>query len=526
REGNQHPKKIQNKRLFLQSNSLPHFSFTPASLLSSTDLTMKRANRRSKRTSAADSPSPSKSVGDQKQKQQQQKSGESTIYDLEKENRALRSEVEELKLKLGNDSPASSGKIQKLNDGALQKLHVLEEQVMDLKKKLNAQSQFSNQKQKTAGRQPEDVIQRLKAQKVQLLCKIKLDSVQFRLLKASLEKEVLQLKKDQRKNEYEIRKLLSLNNRQKLVLQRKQEEASSATRRLNEFIESRKAAYQRSSGLGTNTMAIMQGVETELKVAERVEEIRSDFERQMEEMAEEVRKYEEEAEMLRQENFRLMLQEKEVDCTARDTELKDLKEEVFKLSTMVNQMPLLRARPVHMTKPQDGNRAGLFEEATVDTETCNNIPSIKKTGGCCSCSKKSLCKTSKCECRAAKGSCGERCGCTTSKCSNRKGLAKKDSSLQSVVVTAQDSAHTAGSGTTSATSPLNDHKTSEETIIRQPFSEIANVQGCKVEEESKMEKSISNSDNVECPKLVAQKPATPPDVFRKLTRAMRSAIMK
>ncbi|CAN1825897.1 Kinesin-like protein KIN-4C, partial [Linum perenne] len=485
--GNQQPKKIQNKRLFLQSNSLPHFSFTPASLLSSTDLTMKRANRRSKRTSAADSPSPSKSVGDEKQKQQQQ-SGESTIYDLEKENRALRSEVEELKLKLGNDSPASSGKIQKLNDGALQKLHVLEEQVipytqvMDLKKKLNAQSQFSNQKQKTAGRQPEDVIQRLKAQKVQLLCKIKLDSVQFRLLKASLEKEVLQLKKDQRKNEYEIRKLLSLNNRQKLVLQRKQEEASSATRRLNEFIESRKAAYQRSSGLGTNTMGIMQGVETELKVAERVEEMRSDFERQMEEMAEEVRKYEEEAEMLRQENFRLMLQEKEVDCMARDTELKDLKEEVFKLSTMVNQMPLLRARPVHMTKPQiilaceqDGNRAGLFEEATVDTETCNNIPSIKKTGGCCSCSKKSLCKTSKCECRAAKGSCGERCGCTTSKCSNRKGLAKKDSSLQSVV-TAQESAHTAGSGTTSATSPLNDHKTSEETIIRQPFSEIANVQ--------------------------------------------------
>ncbi|CAN1825896.1 Kinesin-like protein KIN-4C, partial [Linum perenne] len=496
REGNQQPKKIQNKRLFLQSNSLPHFSFTPASLLSSTDLTMKRANRRSKRTSAADSPSPSKSVGDEKQKQQQQ-SGESTIYDLEKENRALRSEVEELKLKLGNDSPASSGKIQKLNDGALQKLHVLEEQVMDLKKKLNAQSQFSNQKQKTAGRQPEDVIQRLKAQKVQLLCKIKLDSVQFRLLKASLEKE---------------------------VLQRKQEEASSATRRLNEFIESRKAAYQRSSGGKKDGSPGSQGVETELKVAERVEEMRSDFERQMEEMAEEVRKYEEEAEMLRQENFRLMLQEKEVDCMARDTELKDLKEEVFKLSTMVNQMPLLRARPVHMTKPQDGNRAGLFEEATVDTETCNNIPSIKKTGGCCSCSKKSLCKTSKCECRAAKGSCGERCGCTTSKCSNRKGLAKKDSSLQSVV-TAQESAHTAGSGTTN-------HKTSEETIIRQPFSEIANVQvglqsvGCKVEEESKMEKSISNSDNVECPKLVAQKPATPPDVFRKLTRAMRSAIMK
>ncbi|CAN0873455.1 Kinesin-like protein KIN-4C, partial [Linum grandiflorum] len=520
--------KIQNKRLFYHQISPP---ISPSlvhlySLLSSTDLRMKKANRRSKRTSASDTPSPSKSVG----RDNQQQSDDNRIHDLEKENRALRSEVEEFKLKLGNESPASSGKVQKLNDGALQKLQVLEEQVMDLKKKLNAQSQFSTQKQKTAGRQPEDVIQRLKAQKVQLLCKIKLDSVQFRLLKASLEKEVLQLKKDQRKNEYEIRKLLALNNRQKLVLQRKQEEASAATRRLNDFIESRKSAYQRSSGAKNDASPGSQGVEIELKVAERVEEIRSDFERQMEEMAEEVRKYEEEAEMLRQENFRFMLQEKEVDCMARDTELKDLKEEVFKLSTMVNQMPLLRARPVHVTKPQDGNRAGLFE---VDSETCNIVPSITKRGGCCSCSKKSLCKTSKCECRAAKGSCGERCGCTTSKCSNRKGLAKKDnSSIQSVI--AQDVVHSAVSGT-SSTSPVNDRKISQGPI-RQPFCEIANVQDSTVEEETKQEKraarvveehpTMSNTDNVQCPKLVAEKAATPPDVFRKLTRAMRSAIMK
>ena len=44
-----------------------------------------------------------------------------------------------------------------------------------------------------------------------------------------------------------------------------------------------------------------------------------------------------------------------------------------------------------------------------------------KTGSkvCCSCSKKSLCKTLKCKCRATNGSCGTSCGCAPTKCTNR-----------------------------------------------------------------------------------------------------------
>ncbi|CAI0417549.1 unnamed protein product [Linum tenue] len=488
---------------------------------------MKRANRRTKRTGVTDSPSPSKCGDSEKPPPPPQQNHERRIHDLEKENDALKREVEELRLKLGNDSPASDGKIQKLYEGALEKLRILDEQAMDLKKKLNAQSQFSTQKQKTAGRQPDDVIQRLKAQKVQLLCKIKLDSVQFRLSKASLEKEVLQLKKDQRKNEYEIRKLLALTSRQKLVLQRKQEEASAATRKLNEFLESRKASSQRSSGSQKDGSPGSQAFEIELKVAERVEDIRSDFERQMEEMAEEVKKYEEEVEMLRQENFSFMLQDKENDCIARDSELRDLKEEVFKLSTMVNQMPLVRAGPVHLTKPQDASRSVLFEMPTVDSETSDNVPTMVKSaqGECCSCSKNSLCKTNKCQCRAAKGSCGQRCRCSTAKCTNGKGLAKKDSSLLSVI--AQDLLHSSGSETTSdATSP-------NQATKRQPFSEIGNVEGTsKSEEETKIQKPSTHleveqsTDNQEALKPIAEKTAAaPPDIFKKLTRAMRSAVV-
>lgn len=44
----------------------------------------------------------------------------------------------------------------------------------------------------------------------------------------------------------------------------------------------------------------------------------------------------------------------------------------------------------------------------------------KPSGVCCSCSKKSLCKTLKCGCRAAASSCGASCGCALAKCTNNK----------------------------------------------------------------------------------------------------------
>lgn len=45
---------------------------------------------------------------------------------------------------------------------------------------------------------------------------------------------------------------------------------------------------------------------------------------------------------------------------------------------------------------------------------------------CCSCSKYSSCKTTKCQCRSAGGFCGASCGCVPTKCANRE----LDESLQ------------------------------------------------------------------------------------------------
>ncbi|GMI77262.1 hypothetical protein like AT5G60930 [Hibiscus trionum] len=238
---------------------------------------------------------------------------EKKVNELEHEKRALQKEIEELRHNLGNISSPSDIGAQKLKEEYLHKLNVLESQVAELKKKQDAHAQLLRQKQKSdeAAKRLQDEIQRIKSQKVQLQQKIKQEAEQFRLWKASREKEVQQLKKEGRRNEYEMHKLLAMNQRQKMVLQRKTEEAAMATKRLKEVLESRKASSREASsagnGSGPGVQAIMQTAEHELEVTVRVHEVRSEYERQMEErarMAKEVSRLKEEAEILKHSELR------------------------------------------------------------------------------------------------------------------------------------------------------------------------------------------------------------------------------
>ncbi|KAF6143479.1 hypothetical protein GIB67_029648 [Kingdonia uniflora] len=173
---------------------------------------------------------------------------EKKVHELEEEKRVLMREIEGLRSNLANISSTSDDGAQKLKEAYLQKLNVLETQVSDLKKKQDAQSQLLRQKQKSdeAAKRLQEEILRIKTQKVQLQQKIKQESEQFRMWKASREKEVLQLKKEGRRNEYEMHKLVALNQRQKMVLQRKTEEASMATKRLKELLEARKTSSRKT----------------------------------------------------------------------------------------------------------------------------------------------------------------------------------------------------------------------------------------------------------------------------------------
>ena len=54
------------------------------------------------------------------------------------------------------------------------------------------------------------------------------------------------------------------------------------------------------------------------------------------------------------------------------------------------------------------------------TDEKSILPKDNLSSHGCSCSKYSLCKTNKCECRGSGGQCGAACGCKDSKCSNRE----------------------------------------------------------------------------------------------------------
>ncbi|XP_050128832.1 kinesin-like protein KIN-4A isoform X1 [Malus sylvestris] len=211
------------------------------------------------------------------------------ILELEDEKRTVQQERDRLLGEVENLS-AGDGQTQKLQDVHNQKLKALEGQISDLKKKQESQVQLLKQKQKSdeAAKRLQDEIQSIKAQKVQLQQRIKQEAEQFRQWKASREKELLQLRKEGRRNEYERHKLQALNQRQKMVLQRKTEEAAMATKRLKELLEARKSSARDNSvvanGNGThvqgNEKSLQRWLDHELEVMVNVHEVRHEYEKQ------------------------------------------------------------------------------------------------------------------------------------------------------------------------------------------------------------------------------------------------------
>ncbi|CAK9135352.1 unnamed protein product [Ilex paraguariensis] len=212
------------------------------------------------------------------------------IVELEDEKRTVQHERDRLLAEVENLAATSDGQTQKMQDMHAQKLKALEAQIQDLKKKQENQVQLLKQKHKSdeAARRLQDEIQFIKSQKVQLQQKIKQEAEQFRQWKASREKELLQLRKEGRRNEYERHKLQALNQRQKMVLQRKTEEAAMATKRLKELLEARKSSARDNSvvsnGNGTNGQSndksLQRWLDHELEVMVNVHEVRHEYEKQ------------------------------------------------------------------------------------------------------------------------------------------------------------------------------------------------------------------------------------------------------
>ncbi|EOA15506.1 hypothetical protein CARUB_v10004826mg [Capsella rubella] len=374
------------------------------------------------------------SLGDDAEKLYEKK-----IRDLESVNEALKCDVEELRSKLADVSISSSvGTLQSSREFS-QKSIATKEEGMSTRSKSNLNSMCSTKKYKTESsvKQCDGEVQKLKAQKVKLHCKIKLDSMQFRLVKASLEKEVLQLKKELRKSEFEKHVLSALNNRQKLILQLKSTQALTALKRLKMRLHSRKVSSNKSKGPSKGTNSGIQESSNESGLLMKLNKIHSDYERQMKEMAEEVKRFSLEASVLKAEfegdqSSCSASCDNQINHTPMDSELKELKEEFHKLSTLVSQMEMTKSQFSETDKVQGEPVERSITSKNTDDQTTPEPSQLEppeetlckkeqsKAEVCCSCSKKSLCKTKSCKCRANGNGCGDSCGCLASKCSNRE----------------------------------------------------------------------------------------------------------
>ncbi|GKA34531.1 kinesin-like protein KIN-4A isoform X1 [Tanacetum coccineum] len=112
------------------------------------------------------------------------------------------------------------------------------------------------------------------------------DGVEEKSKAKRLDLKSLSFKEGQR-NAYERHKLQALNQRQKMVLQRKTEDSAIATKRLKELLEARKSNRDNtmtSNGNGANVQSneksLQRWLDHEVEVAVNVHKVRYEYEKQ------------------------------------------------------------------------------------------------------------------------------------------------------------------------------------------------------------------------------------------------------
>ncbi|XP_071950999.1 chromosome-associated kinesin KIF4A-like [Antedon mediterranea] len=163
---------------------------------------------------------------------------------LENEVSQLVKEKEELTTAL--NSVKTNVNSNKISEQRRKRLLELESQITDLKKKIVEQNKllkFKEQSVKAVDKLNNE-IHSMKHARVKLMRQMKEDAEKVRTWKAAKNKEVMQLKAQDRKRQCEYAKLERVHVKQQHVLRRKMEEASTANKRLKEAMQKQKAAAE------------------------------------------------------------------------------------------------------------------------------------------------------------------------------------------------------------------------------------------------------------------------------------------
>ncbi|XP_051006487.1 chromosome-associated kinesin KIF4A-like [Acomys russatus] len=204
---------------------------------------------------------------------------EADIKSLESEVTSLQKEKDQLLLDL--QMTKKDVNQAKLSEHRRKCLQELEAQIGNLKKKLKEQSKLLVLKEST-----ENTISRLtleiqmmKTQRVQLMRQMKEDAEKSRQWKQQKDKEVIQLKEQDRKRRYELLKLERDFQKQSNVLRRKTEEAAAANKRLKDALrKQREAAEKRketqSRGREGTDTRVKNWLKGEIEVMVSTEEVK------------------------------------------------------------------------------------------------------------------------------------------------------------------------------------------------------------------------------------------------------------
>ncbi|CAG9859329.1 unnamed protein product [Phyllotreta striolata] len=145
----------------------------------------------------------------------------------------------------------NAGNSCKIAEQRRKRMQDLEQQLLDLKKKVQEQNALLKQKNKAEERVKmlNNEIVQIKQAKVKLVRSMREESDRFRQWKMEKEKECIRLKREDKKKEFEINKMKSLHNKQQNVFKRRVEEAEAINKRLKYALSLKQQAQEmRSTG--------------------------------------------------------------------------------------------------------------------------------------------------------------------------------------------------------------------------------------------------------------------------------------
>ncbi|KAJ9593686.1 hypothetical protein L9F63_014734 [Diploptera punctata] len=170
---------------------------------------------------------------------------ENSLKDLKQQIDTLQKEKDELMNVLQNVQ--NNHNTNKVSEQRRKRLQELEQKISSLSKKLLEQEKLVKMKEKNDEKikQLNTEIQNMKQNKVKLIRQMRTENEKFRAWKQQREKEMIQLRVQDRKRQNEMARMRSLHSKQQIVLKRKVEEAVAVIKRLKDALTLQKSVHEK-----------------------------------------------------------------------------------------------------------------------------------------------------------------------------------------------------------------------------------------------------------------------------------------